>query len=61
MKWEKKSINNPGALKTLKTIGHHAIPATTGAVEGLAGTAIGGTMGGIAGNGRGVRRMRMIR
>ena len=55
---EKRGINNKSALQGLKKTGHYVIPATTSALGGAMGTAIGGLstfrtaapMGGIAGS-----------
>jgi hypothetical protein len=45
---EKRNINNKGALQGLKTAGHYAIPATTSALGGIAGTTLGAlTTGGL--------------
>jgi hypothetical protein len=45
---EKHNINNKGALQGLKTAGHYAIPATTSALGGIAGTTLGAlTTGGL--------------
>jgi hypothetical protein len=52
-KMEEKGLNNRGALNTLKTVGHYAIPAATGTLGGLAGSAMGGPMGGVAGSAAG--------
>ena len=50
---EKHNLNNRGALQGLKTAGHYAIPATTSALGGIAGTTLGalttGGLGGFAG------------
>jgi len=55
---EKRGLNNKNALQGLKTTGHYVIPATTSALGGAAGTALGGLssfgaaapLGGIAGS-----------
>jgi hypothetical protein len=52
-KMERKGFNNQGALNAVKRVGHYAIPATTGALGGLAGSAMGGLAGGIAGSAMG--------
>jgi len=40
-KMEQRGFNNQDALNAVKRVGHYAIPATTGALGGLAGTAMG--------------------
>jgi len=49
----KKTFTKKNTIEGLKTIGHYAIPATTSALGGIAGTFAGGPMGGIAGSAAG--------